>query len=64
MSILYVLIPIAIIFVFVAIGVFVWAVRSEQFEDLERHGSDILFDEKQNTPVKDATKAQSGKSAK
>ncbi|TCI03183.1 cbb3-type cytochrome oxidase assembly protein CcoS [Corallincola luteus] len=64
MSILYVLIPIAIIFVFVAIGVFVWAVRSEQFEDLERHGSDILFDEKQNTPVKGTTKAQSGKSAK
>ncbi|GAA5217768.1 cbb3-type cytochrome oxidase assembly protein CcoS [Corallincola platygyrae] len=45
MSILYILIPIAIVFVFIAIGIFVWAVKSNQFEDLERHGSDILFDE-------------------
>jgi cbb3-type cytochrome oxidase maturation protein len=45
MSILYILIPIAVVFVFVAIALFVWAVRSNQFEDLERHGSDILFED-------------------
>ncbi|GAC19430.1 cytochrome oxidase maturation protein, cbb3-type [Paraglaciecola arctica BSs20135] len=29
----------------IAIAVFFWAVKSNQFEDLERHGSSILFDD-------------------
>lgn len=45
MSIIYVLIPLAIILVCIAIGVFFWAVKSNQFEDLERQGSSILFDD-------------------
>ena len=45
MSIIYVLIPIAILLVSIAVGVFFWAVKSNQFEDLERHGSSILFDD-------------------
>ncbi|MFB9151794.1 MAG: cbb3-type cytochrome oxidase assembly protein CcoS [Vibrio gallaecicus] len=45
MESLYILIPIAIILVCVAVGVFLWAVKSEQFEDLERQGHNILFDE-------------------
>ncbi|WP_018981792.1 cbb3-type cytochrome oxidase assembly protein CcoS [Salinimonas chungwhensis] len=45
MSILYVLIPLAIIIVAIAIGVFFWAVRSNQFEDLDRQGYSILFDD-------------------
>jgi cbb3-type cytochrome oxidase maturation protein len=40
-----VLIPIAILLVCIAVGVFFWAVKSNQFEDLERHGSSILFDD-------------------
>jgi cbb3-type cytochrome oxidase maturation protein len=39
------LIPIAILLVVIAIAVFFWAVRSEQFEDLERQGYSILFDD-------------------
>lgn len=39
------LIPIAILLVCIAIGMFFWAVKSNQFEDLERHGSSILFDD-------------------
>lgn len=39
------LIPIAIIFVAIAVYVFFWAVKSDQFEDLEREGSNILFEE-------------------
>ena len=35
MSIIYVLIPIAIIIVAVAIVIFFWAVKTNQFEDLE-----------------------------
>ena len=45
MSVIYVLIPIAIVLVCVAIGVFFWAVKSDQFEDLERQGYNILFDD-------------------
>lgn len=45
MSIIFVLIPLAIIIVSIAIGVFFWAVKSNQFEDLERQGYNILFDD-------------------
>lgn len=45
MSIIYVLIPIAILFVAIGIWIFFWAVRSKQFEDLEKEGLSILFDE-------------------
>lgn len=48
MASLYLLIPIAIVFVCIAVGIFLWAVKSEQFEDLERRGYDILFDETEN----------------
>lgn len=45
MNIVFVLIPIAILFVVIAVGVFFWAIRADQFEDLDRQGSSILFDE-------------------
>lgn len=45
MSIIYVLIPIAMLFVAIAIWVFFWAVKSDQYEDLDREGINILFDE-------------------
>ena len=58
MSIIYVLIPLAILLVAIAIAVFFWAVKSNQFEDLERQGYSILFDddlpkEQRRTPEKD-----------
>ncbi|WP_017445739.1 cbb3-type cytochrome oxidase assembly protein CcoS [Gayadomonas joobiniege] len=52
MSIIYVLIPIAIILVLVAIGVFFWAVKKNQFEDLDRQGHSILFDEDESKQKK------------
>lgn len=45
MNIIYVLIPLAVIIVAIAIAVFFWAVRSKQFEDLDRQGYSILFDD-------------------
>jgi len=45
MSVIYVLIPLAIIIILIAIGIFFWAVKSDQFNDLERQGYSILFDE-------------------
>ncbi len=51
MSIIYVLIPIALIFVMIGLAIFFWAVRSKQFDDLDKEGFSILFDEK-NTEQK------------
>lgn len=45
MNVIYVLIPIAIIIVAIALLVFFWAVKANQFDDLERQGSAILFDD-------------------
>lgn len=49
MSIIYVLIPIAILFVCIGLGIFFWAVRSRQFDDLNKEGMSILFEEEKNT---------------
>ncbi len=45
MSVIYALIPVAIILVIIAVAVFFWAVRSDQFEDIERQGLNILMDD-------------------
>ncbi len=45
MSIIYVLIPIAIILTALGIYLFFWAVKTEQFDDLEKQGMSILFDD-------------------
>ncbi|NOJ23306.1 cbb3-type cytochrome oxidase assembly protein CcoS [Vibrio coralliilyticus] len=52
MESLYILIPIAIVLVCVAIAIFLWAVKSDQFEDLERQGHNILFDEDEKSESK------------
>lgn len=44
MASLYLLIPVAIIFVVIAVALFLWAVRNRQFDDLDREGQRILFD--------------------
>ncbi len=41
----YLMIPIAMVFAAIAIVVFFWSVRSDQFEDLDRQGNNILFDD-------------------
>ncbi|QFI37542.1 cbb3-type cytochrome oxidase assembly protein CcoS [Moritella marina ATCC 15381] len=51
MEIIFMLIPIAMIFVAIAVAIFFWAVKSDQFEDLEREGSNILFDDEGNNEV-------------
>jgi cbb3-type cytochrome oxidase maturation protein len=39
------LVPLSIILLAPKIWAFNWAVKSKQFDDLERPGSDILFDD-------------------
>lgn len=46
MSIIYILIPIAVLLTSIGIYLFFWAVKTEQFDDLEKQGMSILFDEK------------------
>lgn len=53
MSIIYILIPIAILLTALGIYLFFWAVKTEQFDDLEKQGMSILFDDERqesNTP--------------
>lgn len=45
MDVIYFLIPLALLLLISAIGAFLWAARSGQFEDLEREAHRILFDE-------------------
>ncbi len=45
MSILFLLVPLGMLFLAVAIGAFVWAVRSGQFDDLEGPAHRILMDD-------------------
>lgn len=45
MSIIYVLIPIAVLLTAIGLYLFFWAVKTEQFDDLEKQGLSILFDE-------------------
>jgi len=45
MSVIYVLIPVAIILTCIGIYLFFWAVKTEQFDDLDKEGLSILFDD-------------------
>jgi len=49
MQIIYYLIPVALIFVLVGVYAFFWATKTDQFEDMEKHGLSILMDEDDNT---------------
>lgn len=57
MSVIYVLIPLAVIIVAIAVAIFFWAVKSNQFDDLERQGYSILFDDDIKKPDATQTKA-------
>lgn len=45
MTVLYILIPVAVVLVIIAIWVFNWAVNSGQYDDLDSPAHSILFDE-------------------
>lgn len=48
MSILYLLIPLSLILLGLAVWAFFWAVKHDQFEDLEGPAHRILFDDDEN----------------
>ena len=53
MDIIYLLLPVALIFVIIIIGIFFWAVKSDQFDDLEGPAYRILMDDDDTDNKKD-----------
>jgi len=50
MSMLYVLIPLAVVLLAFAVWALVWAIRTGQFDDLESHGWSVVLDDDQKPP--------------
>lgn len=50
MNMLYVLIPLALMLLGVAVWALIWAIRSGQFDDLESHGWSVVLDDDQKPP--------------
>ena len=58
MNIIYVLIPIAMLFVLIAVGIFFWAVKNDQYDDLDRQSVSILFDDKPSHSAQSQVKTE------
>lgn len=64
MDIIYVLIPLSLILLSIAVLVFFWAVRSGQFDDMDSPAHRILFDDDEPiAPDADNTQADQHNSA-
>ena len=55
MNILYLLIPIGLVFLAIAIRFLFWAVNNGQYDDLETEAQRILFEQEPKTTIKDKT---------
>ena len=54
MSMLYVLIPLALLLLSVAVWALFWAIRSGQFDDLDSQGWSVVLDEDQKAGAENA----------
>jgi len=50
MSMLYVLIPLAVLLLAFAVWALIWAIRTGQFDDLESHAWSVVLDDDQKPP--------------
>ena len=50
MNILFVLIPLGLVLLGIAVWGFIWAVNNDQFEDLDQAAHSILFDDDAMAP--------------
>ncbi len=50
MSMLYVLIPLAVVLLAIAVIALLWAIKNGQFDDLESHGWSVVLDDDQKPP--------------
>ena len=62
MDSLFFLIPLSLIILGVAVLIFRWAIRNGQYDDLERSGHSILFDDDQHMIPDDKKEAEKEKS--
>ena len=51
MSMLYVLIPLAVVLLAFAVWALLWAIKNGQFDDLESHGWSVVLDDDQKPPA-------------
>lgn len=56
MESLFFLIPLSLVIVGLAVAVFVWAVNSGQYDDVDREGERILYDDDLTAPKKNQVK--------
>jgi cbb3-type cytochrome oxidase maturation protein len=62
MNMLYVLIPLAVVLLGVAVWALLWAIRTGQFDDLESQGWSVVLDDDQKPPpFDDEENAENGK---
>jgi cbb3-type cytochrome oxidase maturation protein len=50
MSVLYLLVPLAVMVLAISLWAFFWAVRAGQFDDLDRPAVQILLDDEREPP--------------
>lgn len=51
MSMLYVLIPLAVVLLALAVIALLWAIKNGQFDDLETHGWSVVLDDDRKPPT-------------
>ena len=57
MEVIFVLVPISLVIIGGALWAFVWSVRNDQFEDLDKEAYSILFDDDAELKPKDKTES-------
>ena len=60
MDIIFLLIPLALVIVVIIVWIFMWAVRSDQFDDLEGPAHRILMDDDEPMVTRENDKTDSG----
>jgi cbb3-type cytochrome oxidase maturation protein len=60
MESIYLLIPISLAIVALAVGIFFWAVRTGQYDDMEGPAWRILFDDETSPPPPEGPEASGG----
>lgn len=56
MSIIYIVLPLALLIAAAAVGAFIWAARSGQFDDLDTPGLRVLFDDDEESSKVEAAR--------
>jgi cbb3-type cytochrome oxidase maturation protein len=50
-DVIFVLLPLALLIAAIAVGLFIWAARTGQFDDLDTPAVRMLFDDEEPRPV-------------